>query len=145
MASRCSCRQNLNWKTLNDDVLSFLYRAMLAQKCDLRLERDDRSIRVGGGKEDEDVQVERHDRLRVEEGSHRSPDGIAVQKASGDHLVQQADRGFHQTAFRTTDYAGREPVPGCVSGFKPPRRRDTKTSVVSKIGRPSRMTGMNQV
>ena len=115
MASRCSCRQNLNWKTLNDDVLSFLYRAMFAQKCDLRLERDDRSIRVGGGKEDEDVQVERHDRLRVEEGSHRSPDGIAVQKASGDHLVQQADRGFHQTAFRTTDYAGREPVPGCVS------------------------------
>ena len=97
-------RQNLNWKTLNDDVLSFLYRAMFAQKCDLRLERDDSSIRLGGGKEDEDVQVERRDRLRVEEGSHRSPDGIAVQKASGDHLVQQANRGFHQTAFRTTDY-----------------------------------------
>jgi predicted nucleic acid-binding protein len=36
---------------------------------------------------------------------------ITVQKASGDHLVQQANRGFHQTAFRTTDYAGREPVP----------------------------------
>ena len=84
MESRCSCRQNLNRKTLNDDVLSFSYRAMFAQKCDLGFERDDSSIRVGGGKEDEDVQVERRDRLRVEEGSHRSPDGIAVQKASGD-------------------------------------------------------------
>jgi hypothetical protein len=58
----------------------------------------------------------------VEEASVRCPDGITVQKASGDHLVQQANRGFHQTAFRTTDYAGREPVPfdyqyGAASGF----------------------------
>ena len=31
-------RQNLNRKTLDDDVLSFLHRAMFAQKCDLWLE-----------------------------------------------------------------------------------------------------------
>ncbi len=88
-------RQNLNWKTPNDDVLSFLYRAMFAQKCDLRLERDDSSIRLDGGKEDEDVQVERHDRFYEEYGGHRTAKGVSLDHALRGHLVQDSNRGFH--------------------------------------------------